>query len=114
MTTKPTYEELEQRVEALEKEVAESRRTKHELSVVHDALNSSMSGVIITNLDGRITYVNAAFLRMFEYEDKAAVLGENAAALFATSMLHFSECSNMKTKPPCWVKMRPPYLPQQP
>ena len=92
MITKPTYEELEQRVEALEKEVAESRRTKHELSVVHDALNSSMSGVIITNLDGRITYVNAAFLRMFEYEDKAAVLGENAAVLFATaSVKKFSD-----------------------
>ncbi len=83
MTRKPTYEQLEQRVKALEKEVAEASRTKQELSVIYDALNSSMSGVIITNLDGRITYVNAAFLRMFEYEYKAAVLGENAAALFA-------------------------------
>jgi PAS domain S-box-containing protein len=84
MTGKPTYEQLEQRVKALEKEVAEFSRTKEALSVAYDALNSSMSGVIITNLDGRITYVNAAFLRMFEYEDKAAVLGENAAVLFAT------------------------------
>ena len=83
MTRKPMYEELEERVEALEKEVTESRRIKQELSVIYDALNSSMSGVIITNLDARIKYVNAAFLRMFEYEDKAAVLGENAAALFA-------------------------------
>jgi len=84
MTGKPTYEQLEQRLKALEKEVAEFSRTKQALSVAYDALNSSMSGVIITNLDGRITYVNAAFLRMFEYEDKAAVLGENAAVLFAT------------------------------
>ena len=95
MTRKPTYEELEERVEALEKEVAESRRTKQELSVVYDALNSSMSGVIITNLEGRITYVNAAFLRMFEYEDKAAVLGENAAALFATATV--KKFSDVKT-----------------
>ncbi len=84
MTRKPTYEELEQRNKILEKEVAEFSRTKQELSVAYDALNSSMSGVIITNLDGRIEYVNATFLRMFEYEDKTAVLGENAAALFAT------------------------------
>jgi len=84
MTAKPTYEQLEQRVKALEREVAEFDRTKQALSVAYDALNSSMSGVIITDLDGRITYVNAAFLRMFEYEDKAPVLGENAAVLFAT------------------------------
>ena len=95
MTTKPTYQELEERVEALEREVAESRRTKHELSVVYDALNSSMSGVIITNFDGRITYVNDAFLRMFEYEDNAAVLGENAAALFATATV--KKFSDVKT-----------------
>ena len=44
-----------------------------------------MSGVIVTNLDGRITYVKDTFLRMFEYEDNAAVLGENAVALFATA-----------------------------
>jgi len=84
MTRKPTHEELEQRVKALEKEVAEFSRTKEELSVAYDALNSSVSGVIITNLDGQIRYVNSAFLTMFEYEDKAAVLGENAAVLFAT------------------------------
>jgi PAS domain S-box-containing protein len=83
MTRKPTYKELEQRVRTLEKEVAEFSRTKEELSVVYDALNSSVSGVIITNLDGQIRYVNSAFLTMFDYKDNTAVLRENAAVLFA-------------------------------
>ncbi|UCG80337.1 MAG: PAS domain-containing protein, partial [Desulfobacterales bacterium] len=55
-----------------------------ELSVVYDALNSSVSGVIITNHEGKITYVNPAFLRIFEYEDKRELLNKNAAMLFAT------------------------------
>ncbi|MBN1842523.1 MAG: PAS domain S-box protein [Deltaproteobacteria bacterium] len=87
MTRKPTYEELEQKVRTLEKEVAEFSRTKEELSVVYDALNSSVSGVIITNLDGQIRYVNSAFLSMFDYKDNTAVLGENATVLFAPETL---------------------------
>jgi PAS domain S-box-containing protein len=59
-------------------------RTNDELSIVYDALNSSASGVIITNLEGEIRYVNSAFLRILGYESKAGVLGKNAAELFAT------------------------------
>ena len=55
---------------------------EEELSVVYDALNSSVNGVIITNLDGLITFVNPAFLRTFEYLEKTEVLGKNAAELF--------------------------------
>jgi PAS domain S-box-containing protein len=55
---------------------------EEKLSVVYDALNSSVNGVIITNLDGRITFVNPAFLRTFEYLEKMEVLGKNAAELF--------------------------------
>jgi PAS domain S-box-containing protein len=54
------------------------------LSIVLDALNSSVSGVCITNIDGRIVYVNLAFLNMFQYEEQSEVLGRNAADLFDT------------------------------
>ena len=60
------------------------KQAQEELSIAHDALNSSVSGIIITKLDGKITYVNSAFLRIFEYQDKSEVLGKNAADLFAT------------------------------
>ena len=60
------------------------RQYSAELSVVRDALNSSVSGVIIADLDGNIRYVNNTFLRLFEYGGKADVYGKNAADLFAT------------------------------
>jgi PAS domain S-box-containing protein len=63
----------------------EQLQLREELSVVYDALNSSVNGVIITNLDGRITFVNPAFLRTFEYVEKTEVLGKNAAELFVES-----------------------------
>jgi PAS domain S-box-containing protein len=55
-----------------------------ELSVVRDALNSSVSGVIIADLEGNIRYVNNTFLRLFEYDGKVDVYGKNAADLFAS------------------------------
>lgn len=59
------------------------RQYAEELSVVRNALNSSLSGVIITDLDGDIRYVNDRFLRIFDYSNRAEVFGKNAADLFA-------------------------------
>ena len=65
-----------------EKIKAIRRQYAEELSVVHDALNSSVSGVIITNLEGKIIYVNNTFLRIFDCQTKTEVLGKNAADFF--------------------------------
>ena len=37
-------------------------------SLIRDALDSSVNGVLIADPQGHIAYVNPAFLRMFEYE----------------------------------------------
>lgn len=37
------------------------------LSIVIDAVNSSVGGLIITDLEGKIRFANAAFCKMFEY-----------------------------------------------
>ncbi len=58
-------------------------RSAEVFSIVYDALNSSVNGVIITTLEGRIIYVNPSFLRMFGYGEKAEVLDKNAADLFS-------------------------------
>ena len=65
-----------EKIKAIRKQFAE------ELSIVHDALDSSISGVIITNLAGKIIYVNKTFLRIFDYGTKNEVLGKHAADLF--------------------------------
>ena len=56
----------------------------NEESVVNDALYSSASGVVITDLEDRINYVNPAFLNMFEYDKPSDVIGKKAAELFAS------------------------------
>lgn len=58
------------------------RRTRELLNVVYDALNSSASGVIITDPKGRIIYVNPSFLAIFGCHDKSEVLDKNATDLF--------------------------------
>ena len=60
----------------------ESKPTADALSIVYDAIDSTVGGVIITDAQGNITYVNPSFLRMFGYADKSEVLGMNAALLF--------------------------------
>ena len=59
-----------------------SSRYAGALRVVHDALNSSASGIIMTDPDGKIIYVNPSFLRIFGYRKKTDVLHRNAADLF--------------------------------
>jgi PAS domain S-box-containing protein len=76
-------EDLRGRMSRIKELEARRKRMEEELSIVYDALNSSASGVIITNLEGRIKYVNPAFLRVFGYA-KSEILGRNAADLFPT------------------------------
>jgi PAS domain S-box-containing protein len=62
---------------------AKIKRTGKLLNVVYDALNSSASGVIVTDRKGQIIYVNSSFLNMFGYHDKADVLDKNVMDLFS-------------------------------
>ena len=74
--------ELRQRISELEASKSELNSLKEALSIVYDAIDSTVGGIVITNLEGRITYVNPAFLRIFEYAEKSEVLGIHAADFF--------------------------------
>ena len=67
---RPTYPGLERRGRKLEKQGPYCNRVQDELIILHDALNSSVSSVVITNLDGKISHVNSAFLGIFGYGEK--------------------------------------------
>jgi PAS domain S-box-containing protein len=60
----------------------EMANAKDALRIVFDAVDSSVAGIVIANHAGNITYVNRAFLLMFEYSEKSEVLGKDAATLF--------------------------------
>lgn len=53
------------------------------LSIVFDAINSVISGVMITDASGNICFVNPSFCKMFDYNQQE-IMGENAAKLFIT------------------------------
>ncbi len=61
---------------------AKIKRTGNLLNVVYDALNSSASGVIVTDPKGQIIYVNPSFLTIFGYNEKSDVLHKSATDLF--------------------------------
>ena len=51
------------------------------VNIVFDALNSTVGGVIITDTNGNIVFVNPSFCKMFEYSPNM-IIGQNAASLF--------------------------------
>jgi len=75
---------LRHRINELEASAAHLNSLKEALSIVYDAIDSAGAGMIITDPSCRITYVNPAFLRMFEYSQKVEVLGHDAADFFAS------------------------------
>lgn len=53
------------------------------LSIVIDAINSSVGGLIISDLSGKIRFANPAFCTMFEYS-REEIIGMDAADLFTS------------------------------
>jgi PAS domain S-box-containing protein len=80
MVKKPTYEELQRRVEELERQTAEHRRTEKELLKLYHAVNQSPAEIMITDARGIIEYVNPKFMEMTGFSEKE-ILGTNAADL---------------------------------
>jgi len=76
--------QLRHRISELEASGAEFNSLRQALSIVYDAIDSTVGGILIANLEGRITYVNPSFLRMFDYIEKEEVLGNNVADFFAS------------------------------
>ena len=51
-------------------------RQRRELYVKEHAINTSINGVMLTDLKGRISYVNSAFLTMWGYSQPGEVIGK--------------------------------------
>lgn len=54
------------------------RTGEEEMRVKDNAIASSINAVAIADLEGNVTYVNHAFLRMWGYDDENEVVGKNA------------------------------------
>ena len=75
MTAKTTSEELEQRVQSLEKESAELkqvsaalRESEEKLRELNRAVEQSFEGIGVADLEGKFVFVNPAWAQMHGYE----------------------------------------------
>jgi len=82
MARKPTYEELEQRVKELEKEAAQYKQAKDVLRLFSHTVDSSIDGIAMGNTEGRITYVNKTFAKMFGYS-REELTGNEIASIYS-------------------------------
>lgn len=62
----------------LKQEILERETTEKELLIKDRAISSSVNGIALGGLDGRLTYVNGAFLGMWGYAAADQVLGRLA------------------------------------
>ena len=65
-------------------DITDRKKMEEDLRVKESAIASSINGIAITDLEGRITYVNDAALRMWGADDPARALGK-PAVMFAES-----------------------------
>jgi PAS domain S-box-containing protein len=87
MSEKPTYEELERRVEELEKEGVRRKFAEEKLRESEDqytALAEHVADGISLIQDGKIIYANDAFAITYDYADSSQVIGLDAVDLFCT------------------------------
>ena len=60
-----------------------SEQARDLVNIVFDALNSTVGGVVITDTNGIIMFVNPSFCKLFEFLP-GEIIGHNAGDLFAT------------------------------
>ena len=69
MKNKPTYKELEQRVQELEKNAVKGKRAEEALrkseQKYRTVLEANPDPVVVYDMDGKVTYMNPAFARVF-------------------------------------------------
>jgi len=56
--------------------------TQQKLLLTNSAIESSTTGIAISDLEGNLTYVNPAFLEIFGYRDAGEVVGRPAAGFW--------------------------------
>ena len=76
--------EPEETILSMLEDITQSRRMEEDLAMYEAAVASSISPMAMCDINGNLTYVNAACLSMWGYDDAARVLGKSVMS-FASS-----------------------------
>jgi len=71
---------------AVVRNITERKRAEDKLRLFSQAINSSIDGVAVGDLEGRITHVNDAFTRMFGYS-REELIGKEIVSLYAEDQI---------------------------
>ena len=93
MAKKPTYEELERRVKALEKETLEGNQALKRLNLISRAVEQSSEGVAVTDLNGNLLYLNDTFAKMHGYSPEE-IVGKNLSIFHTPEQMPSVEEAN--------------------
>ncbi|MBN2688000.1 MAG: PAS domain S-box protein [Deltaproteobacteria bacterium] len=62
-------------IQSVGRDITEQKRIQEELQIKENAIKSSITPIVITDLDMKITYANDAFLKLWGYEEFDDVIG---------------------------------------
>jgi PAS domain S-box-containing protein len=65
-------------------DITERKRVEESLWEKERAIESSINGIAISDLEGKVTYANAAALKLWGYASEEEILGRNAADFWKT------------------------------
>ena len=74
----------ERRILSVARDISDRKRAEKALRTRDRALESSLNGISITNLQGEITWVNPAAVSMWGYEDRSEVVGAPAGQFWSS------------------------------
>jgi len=66
------------RIMVIARDITERKKAEEELRIKDKAISTSINAIAIADLDGNLTYVNNAFIRMWGYNEIGEVLGRVA------------------------------------
>jgi PAS domain S-box-containing protein len=84
------------------RDITERKIAEMELRAKSDAIDSSISAINITDLDGKLTYVNSSFLNMYGYVDRSKVLGKPITEFTSKSEI-FADTREILLKKGSWM-----------
>ena len=87
-----------QTIYAAARDITERRQVEEALRTKDRALEASLNSIAIANLEGRLTWVNPAFLRLWDYPDAAEVLGRPVASFWRSPEQAMQVTATLKAK----------------
>lgn len=93
---------LQKAIVKLKQEIVDRKRFENELSIKDFAIESSLNAVVFSSINGKINYVNPAFLKLWGYDNEDEVKDKSILSLFA-SMRELAAARNEMRENGYWM-----------